>query len=192
MQFVIETLEISDVAIINLTRDNDRRGFFCETYSKRAFSEAGINIEFVQDNHAMSAEEGTVRGLHFQIPPFAQDKLIRVVRGTILDVAVDIRYGSPTFGRHVSALISAATWNQILIPAGFAHGLVTLEPCTEVIYKVSEIYSPEHERGILWNDPALKIEWPVRETAAILSEKDKKQPKLSELPEYFFYRRERV
>ena len=190
MQFVIENLGISDVALIHLTRHNDLRGFFCETYSKRAFTEAGIDTEFVQDNHAMSVQEGTVRGLHFQIPPFAQDKLIRVVRGTILDVAVDIRHGSPTFGKHVSAVISAAAWNQILIPAGFAHGLVTLEPSTEVIYKVSEIYSPEHDKGILWNDPALKIEWPVSEKAAILSEKDKKQPKLSELPAYFFYSRD--
>ena len=182
---LVETLRLQDVKIIRPARHKDSRGYFSETYSKRAFAEAGIDIDFVQDNHALSVERGTVRGLHFQIPPFAQHKLVRVVRGAIFDVAVDIRAGSPTYGQHVSAVISAEAWNQILVPVGFAHGLVTLEPATEVIYKVSAAYSPEHDMGLLWNDKALGIAWPVNEIDAILSEKDKRQPKLADLPAYF-------
>ncbi len=152
-----------------------------------AFISANIDIDFVQDNHTYSAEKGTLRGLHFQIPPFAQDKLVRVVRGSILDVAVDLRTGSPTYGQSVSAVISADKWNQIFVPVGFAHGLVTLEPNTEVLYKVSNYYSPEHDKGLLWCDPALGIDWGLRSTIPILSEKDKNQPRLDELPAYFDY-----
>jgi dTDP-4-dehydrorhamnose 3,5-epimerase len=168
-------------------KHGDQRGFFSETYSKAVLADVGIDIDFLQDNHALSVQSGTVRGLHFQVPPFAQEKLIRVARGAIFDVAVDIRVGSPTFGQHVSAIISADAWNQILVPVGFAHGLATLEPNTEVIYKVSNRYSPEHDKGLFWRDPALGIDWPVSETEAILSEKDKRLPKLSELPDYFHY-----
>lgn len=188
----VKPLSIDAVRLIQPIRHADARGFFSETYSRRAFAEAGIDIGFVQDNHALSREAGTVRGLHFQTPPFAQDKLVRVVRGAIFDVAVDIRVGSPTFGQHVSAIISAAEWNQIFVPAGFAHGLVTLEPDTEVIYKVSSHYAPEHDKGLLWNDPALGINWPVNEAEAILSDKDRGQPRLAELPGYFHHEPDRT
>jgi dTDP-4-dehydrorhamnose 3,5-epimerase len=181
----VETLEIPEVKILRPAKHEDSRGFFGETYSARAFAGAGVDLNFVQDNHALSVRAGTLRGLHFQTPPFPQAKLVRVVCGAIFDVAVDIRAGSPTFGQHVSAIISAENWNQILVPAGFAHGLVTLEPSTEVIYKVSEVYSPEHDKGLLWNDPALGIPWPVNPAEAILSEKDERQPKLADLPTYF-------
>lgn len=177
----VQSLDIPDVKIIRPKKFGDSRGFFSETYSKRSFEAAGLHYDFVQDNQSLSAEVGTVRGLHFQIPPFAQDKLVRVVRGSILDVAVDLRRGSPSFGRHVSAVISAAEWNQILIPIGFAHGLCTLEPDTEVIYKVTNFYSADHDRGLLWNDPALGIDWPVDAGKALLSDKDRKQPRLAEL-----------
>lgn len=185
MSVTVEALAIPDVKIIRPRKHGDARGFFSETYSQRSLAEAGIDTVFVQDNHAFSAEKGTVRGLHFQTEPFAQDKLVRVVRGAILDVVVDIRRGSPTYGRHVSAVISAQEWNQILVPKGFAHGLLTLEPDTEVLYKVSNPYSPAHDLGLLWNDPALEIPWPIDEAEAILSAKDKVQPRLAELPEYF-------
>jgi dTDP-4-dehydrorhamnose 3,5-epimerase len=176
-----------EVKIVALKKHGDARGFFSETYTHRAFKAGGIDTVFIQDNHAFSAAQGTVRGLHFQTPPFAQDKLVRVTRGAILDVAVDIRAGSPTYGKHVIATISADAWNQIFIPIGFAHGLVTLTPDTEVLYKVSNYYSPEHDKGLLWNDPALGIDWKIGADAAMLSAKDKVQPKLADLPAYFRY-----
>ena len=185
MSLTIESLPIPDVKIIRPKKHGDARGFFSETFSQKAFTAAGIDFAFVQDNHAFSAAKGTVRGLHFQIPPFAQDKLIRVTRGAIFDVAVDLRRGSATYGKHVCAVISAEDWNQILVPTGFAHGLMTLQPDTEVLYKVSNYYSPEHDLGLLWNDPALGIAWPLGETEAILSAKDKVQPRLTDLPSYF-------
>ncbi|MBB3268196.1 dTDP-4-dehydrorhamnose 3,5-epimerase [Azospirillum sp. OGB3] len=178
-------LDIPDVKIIRPKKFGDHRGFFSETYSKKAFEAAGLRYDFVQDNQSLSAEVGTVRGLHFQLPPFAQDKLVRVVRGAILDVAVDIRKDSPTYGRHVSAVISAAEWNQILVPIGFAHGFCTLEPNTEVVYKVTNFYSAAHDRGLLWNDPDLGIDWPVAADKALLSDKDLKNPRLAELGECF-------
>ncbi|MGE3475613.1 MAG: dTDP-4-dehydrorhamnose 3,5-epimerase [Rhodospirillaceae bacterium] len=181
----VESLAIPEVKIIRPRKHGDARGFFSETYAKKAFAEAGINLDFVQDNHAFSAAKATVRGLHFQSAPFAQDKLVRVVRGSILDVAVDLRRASPTYGKHVSAVISADEWNQILVPVGFAHGLLTLEPDTEVLYKVTNYYAPQHDLGLLWNDPALGIAWPVSEADAVLSAKDKAQPRLADLPAYF-------
>lgn len=181
----VVSLDIPDVKIIRPKKFGDHRGFFSETYTKKTFEAAGLHYDFVQDNHSLSAEIGTVRGLHFQLPPFAQDKLVRVVRGAILDVAVDIRKGSPTFGRHVSAVISAADWNQILVPIGFAHGFCTLEPDTEVIYKVTNYYSAEHDRGLLWNDPELGIDWPVSADKARLSDKDHKHPTFAQLGDWF-------
>ena len=185
MSVTVEALAIPDVKIIRPRKHGDARGFFSETYSRKALSATGIDLAFVQDNHAFSAAKGTVRGLHFQTAPFVQDKLVRVTRGAIFDVAVDLRRGSPTYGRHVSAVISVDDWNQILVPAGFAHGLLTLEPDTEVLYKVTNYYSPEHDLGLLWNDPALGIAWPISEADAILSPKDKVQPRLADLPAYF-------
>jgi dTDP-4-dehydrorhamnose 3,5-epimerase len=183
----IRPLAIPEVKLITPPKFGDHRGFFSETYNKRALAEAGLDLEFVQDNHSLSAQKGTLRGLHFQTPPFGQDKLVRVTRGAILDVAVDLRRGSPTYGQHVSAELSAENWSQLLVPIGFAHGFVTLEPDTEVLYKVTQYYSPECDRGLLWNDPDLGIPWPVAEADAILSDKDRKHPRLRDLPDIFIY-----
>ncbi|MBV8089765.1 MAG: dTDP-4-dehydrorhamnose 3,5-epimerase [Alphaproteobacteria bacterium] len=179
--------EIADVKLLKPVRHVDSRGFFSEVFRDDALRQHGIDIHFVQDNHSLSANQGVVRGLHFQIPPFAQAKLVRVIAGSIFDVAVDIRWGSPSFGRHVAAVVSASDWNQILIPTGFAHGYCTLEPNTEVLYKVSNYYSAEHDRGLLWNDPALGIAWPVAAAEAEVSDKDRKQPLLSSLSRNFHY-----
>ena len=184
----ITPLGIPEVRMLEPDRHGDRRGFFSEVYSRRTLAQAGIEIEFVQDNHSVSAEAGTVRGLHFQAPPFAQDKLVRVVRGSVFDVAVDLRKGSPTYARHVSAVLSAEAWNQLLVPIGFAHGFMTLEPGTEVLYKVSGYYAPECDMGLRWNDPALGIRWPRAAEAAVLSPKDAELPKLSEVASPFSWR----
>jgi dTDP-4-dehydrorhamnose 3,5-epimerase len=181
---VIET-EIPAVKLLIPDKHGDHRGFFSEVFNRKLLEDAGLCSEFVQDNQSLSAEKGVVRGLHFQLPPMAQDKLVRVLRGGIMDVAVDIRRGSPTFGQHITAIITAENWKQILVPKGFAHGFVTLEPNTEVLYKVTNFYSPKHERGIRWNDPALKINWGIEETAAILSGKDKLTPMLADAAELF-------
>ena len=177
----VEQLNIPDVRLLSPRKHGDRRGFFSETYNRKALAVIGIDIDFVQDNHSYSADKGTVRGLHFQTPPFAQDKLVRVARGSVFDIAVDLRQGSPTYGRHAGAVLSAQAWNQILVPIGFAHGFMTLEPDTEVIYKVSNYYAPDHDKGLLWNDPALGINWPIADEEAVLSDKDRKQPRLAEL-----------
>ena len=181
MSLDVKNLQISDVKLISPKKIGDHRGFFSETYNKSALSQAGIDIDFLQDNQSLSAEKGTMRGLHFQSPPFGQDKLVHVVRGSIFDVAVDLRRNSPTFGQHVSAVLSAESWAQILVPIGFAHGFMTLEPDTEVIYKVSNYYAPDHDAGILWNDPALEIGWPLPAEMAVLSGKDHKQPLLQDI-----------
>ena len=177
--------EIPDVRIIIPARHLDRRGFLSETYSKRRLAEAGIELDFVQDNHSFSIQKGVVRGLHYQAPPFAQDKLLRVVRGSIFDVAVDLRRTSRTFGKHVSVILSAEKWNQILVPKGFAHGFATLEPGTELVYKVTNYFCSEYDRGLFWCDPDVGIDWPVAPGAAILSEKDSRLPRLSELKDLF-------
>jgi dTDP-4-dehydrorhamnose 3,5-epimerase len=177
--------EIPDVKILIPKKFGDHRGFFSETFNRKFLGDAGIAADFVQDNHSLSVPKGVVRGLHYQIPPMAQDKLVRVVHGAILDVAVDIRRSSPTFGRHVAAVISAENWRQIFVPIGFAHGFATLEPNTEVVYKVSNYYSPQHERGIQWNDPELDIDWGIDATAAILSDRDKAHPRLKDVSDAF-------
>ncbi len=183
---LIET-PFPEVKILVPSRYADERGFFSETYSRRTLAEAKILLDFVQDNHSYSAKSGTIRGLHFQIPPFAQDKLVRVVRGAILDVIVDIRYGSPRFGKHLSLTLSANEWKQVLVPAGFAHGLCTLEPDTDVVYKATNYYSPAHDKGIRWNDPAIGIDWPVSSEKAVISPKDQALPLLGSLPWHFSY-----
>jgi dTDP-4-dehydrorhamnose 3,5-epimerase len=159
MSLEVRSLAIADIKIISPKKHGDSRGFFSETYNKKSFAEAGIHLDFVQDNQSLSERAGTLRGLHYQGSPFAQDKLVRVVRGRILDVAVDIRRGS-----------------QILVPIGFAHAICTLEPNTELIYKVTNYYAAQHDFGIRWNDPHLNITWPFPDDQIMLSDKDKKQP----------------
>ncbi len=181
----IEPTAIPDVRILTPKRFDDGRGFFSEVYNRRRFENAGLKLDFVQDNHSLSTKVGTIRGLHFQAPPFAQDKLVRVVRGRILDVAVNLRRSSATFGQHVAVELSAENWHQLLVPVGFAHGFCTLEPDTEVLYKVTAYYSAAHDRGLAFDDPALAIEWPVAPAEAVVSDKDRQHPRLSELPVYF-------
>jgi dTDP-4-dehydrorhamnose 3,5-epimerase len=181
----VEQTAIPDVKLLKPNRFGDARGFFSEVYSQRTFAQAGLDLSFVQDNHSWSAPPFTVRGLHFQTPPAAQGKLVRVVRGRVLDVAVDLRRSSKTYGHHVAVELSAENWFQLWVPAGFAHGFCTLEPDCEVLYKVTEYYSAEHDRGLAWDDPALGIPWPVGPGAAVLSAKDTAQPRLSDLPPYF-------
>lgn len=187
MSVSVKNLPIPEIKVLEIKKHGDSRGFFSESYNQKAFAEAGIDTVFVQDNHVLSGPKGTVRGLHFQSPPFDQAKLIRVCRGAIFDVAVDLRVGSPTYGKHATAIISADAWNQIYIPSGFAHGLATLEPDTEVIYKVSNVYAPKNDFGCRWNDPDLGIAWPIPEAEAILSAKDKIQPRFADLPVFFRY-----
>jgi dTDP-4-dehydrorhamnose 3,5-epimerase len=158
----------------------DDRGYFSETYNAEALAAHGIDLTFVQDNHSHSAAAGVLRGLHYQLPPRAQAKLVRVVRGRIFDVAVDIRRGSPNFGRWVGLEISAEKWNQVLVPAGFAHGFVTLEPNTEVIYKVTDFYSPRDDRSIRFDDPAIGVAWPVDTTRVQLAARDRDAPLLGD------------
>jgi dTDP-4-dehydrorhamnose 3,5-epimerase len=179
--------EIPEVKEIRPVRHRDERGFFSEVFREDVLRQHGIAVSFVQENHSLSVDRGVIRGLHFQIPPAAQAKLVRVVAGSILDVAVDVRRGSPSYGRHVAVVLSAAEGNQLFVPDGFAHGFCTLEPNTEVVYKVDRYYSPEHDRGILWSDTALGIAWPVGEGEAVLSDKDRRQPCLAELPVFLTY-----
>ncbi|WP_423414777.1 dTDP-4-dehydrorhamnose 3,5-epimerase [Hyphomicrobium sp. B1] len=178
-------LDIPDVIIIPQKRFPDARGYFTELYSAKSLEQLGIEDFFVQDNFSLSTTTGTIRGLHFQIPPHSQAKLVRVSRGRILDVAVDIRRDSSTYGQHVAVELSAQNGLQIYIPHGFAHGFCTLEPETEVVYKVSNYYAPQAEGGILWSDPALNIDWPIGQDAAIVSEKDAVLPLLKDLTPVF-------
>ncbi|MIL09423.1 dTDP-4-dehydrorhamnose 3,5-epimerase [Salmonella enterica subsp. enterica] len=166
-------------------RFGDDRGFFSEVWNERAWSEAGIAVPFVQDNHSVSEKVGTLRGLHFQTPPAGQAKLVRVIKGAVFDVAVDIRKKSPTFGKWVGIEVSAAKWNQLFIPEGFAHGFVTLEPDTHFLYKVSGFYSKDNDRSIRFDDPAIGIEWPIDVSNAILSAKDQAAPLLADLDTEF-------
>ena len=181
----VEDTAIKAVKIVTPKKHGDARGFFSEVYNKSAFENAGLHYAFVQDNHSFSAAVGTLRGLHFQTPSFAQDKLIRVGRGRIFDVAVDVRRSSPTFGKYVAVELSAQNWRQLLIPTGFAHGFVTLEPDTEVLYKTTAPYSPAHDRGVAWDDPDIGIAWPLPACGPILSDKDRRWPRLKDAPELF-------
>ncbi len=179
------TTPIPGLLILRPPRLADERGFFAETYRRSWMEEHGLPADWVQDNHSLSRSPGTVRGLHFQVPPRAQAKLVRVVAGAIFDVAVDLRRTSPAYGRHATVELSAANGDQLLVPAGLAHGFCTLEEDTEVLYKVSDYYSPDHDRGLRWDDPALGIAWPVASGEAVLSERDRRHPTLAELPGYF-------
>ena len=172
----IAATDLPGVVLLEPDVFSDRRGFFLESYNRKNLAESGLDYDFVQDNHSLSLDTGTIRGIHYQLAPKAQTKLVRVLVGAVFDVVLDIRPNSSTFGRWITVILSAANKKQLLIPKGLAHGFCTLEPCTEVLYKVDEYYSPEHERGILWNDPGLGIPWPAEEP--ILSAKDMKHPLL--------------
>lgn len=180
-------LDLDGVIEIVPDRFGDERGFFSEVYNAAVYKANGVGADFVQDNHSVSGPAGVLRGLHFQFPPAAQAKLVRVVKGAVFDVAVDIRKGSPNYGKWVGLEISAARWNQLYIPAGFAHGFVTLEPDTEFLYKVSAPYSPDHDRSIRFDDPAIGIDWPVDLANVILSSKDKAARTLAETETGFTY-----
>ncbi|MCJ8142799.1 dTDP-4-dehydrorhamnose 3,5-epimerase [Ancylobacter sp. A5.8] len=171
-------LSIPDVVLVQPKRFGDARGYFCETYKKSDFEEFGLSFDFLQDNESLSVPVGVLRGLHFQTPPFAQTKLVRVVRGAIFDVAVDIRKGSPSFGKWAAATLTGDNGHQLLVPRGFAHGFCTLEPDTIVAYKVDAPYSRPNDAGILWNDADLAIEWPIGSEHMTLSDKDRVQPRL--------------
>ncbi|MBP0441373.1 dTDP-4-dehydrorhamnose 3,5-epimerase [Tianweitania sediminis] len=177
----INKLAVSPVVELIPRQFGDHRGFFSETFNQGRLSEAGFPDTWVQDNQSLSRERFTLRGLHYQEPPFAQAKLVRVLQGSIFDVAVDIRRGSPTFGKWVSLIVSADAFNQILVPEGFAHGFLTLEPNTEVFYKVTAPYSSAHDRAIRWDDPALAIDWPLNGNDPHLSDKDAAAPLLADV-----------
>jgi dTDP-4-dehydrorhamnose 3,5-epimerase len=178
-------LAIPDVIMIEPRRYSDERGWFGETYKEKDWNEAGVRTRFVQDNESMSIAPGTLRGLHFQVPPMAQAKLVRCTQGSVFDVAVDIRRSSPTFGQYVAVELSAGNGRQMYVPVGFAHGFCTLESNSIVQYKVSAPYDPRSERGVAWDDPSLRIRWPMLQERAVLSPRDRALPTLASLPAYF-------
>jgi dTDP-4-dehydrorhamnose 3,5-epimerase len=183
----VEALSIPDIKLLTPVKHGDSRGFFSEVYSLRDFQSLGLNFECRQENYSFSRQRNTVRGLHWQTPPFTQAKLIQVVSGCIFDVAVDLRRNSPWYGQHVTAELSADNWQQLLIPAGFAHGFCTLAPDTAVLYKVDAFYSAPHDQGVRWDDPALGIAWPVKSADAVLSSKDQQLPVLADADAPFEY-----
>jgi dTDP-4-dehydrorhamnose 3,5-epimerase len=182
---MIEPLDLPGVMLITPPRFADSRGWFSETWNQAKLAALGFTETFVQDNHSSSTRPGTIRGLHCQLAPFAQGKLVRCIRGAIWDVAVDIRHGSPSFGRHAAAELSAANGRQLWIPPGFLHGFCTTEPDTEVVYKVTAPYDKASERGVIWNDPDLALPWPVPAGTALLSDKDNLLPRLAEAEPWF-------
>ncbi len=185
---LITPTDIPEVLLIEPKRFGDNRGFFSETYKANQLAEHIGDLEFVQDNHSFSQKKGTLRGIHLQSPPYAQDKLVRCTRGAILDVAVDLRSGSPTFGQYIAVELSAENWLQLFVPKGFGHGFLTLLPDTEVIYKVTDYYAPEHDGGIIWNDPDLAIAWGISDEDSVeLSAKDKVLPQLADFATPFEY-----
>lgn len=182
---LVEPLAIPDVLLVTPRRFEDPRGWFVETYSQPRYAAAGIRAVFMQDNQSLSRNRGTIRGLHFQRPPVAQAKLVRVLRGRILDVAVDLRRAQPTYGQHVAVELDAATGAQLFVPAGFAHGFCTLEPDTEVTYKVDAPYAPDADAGLFYDDPHLAIAWPVAPAVAHLSDKDRQLPRFTDFASPF-------
>jgi dTDP-4-dehydrorhamnose 3,5-epimerase len=184
-KFHIRDCAIPDVKIVRAAKFSDERGFFSETYVRQEFAALGIDNVFVQDNLSLSKPIGTVRGFHFQIQPMAQAKLVRVLHGRVLDVAVDIRRSSPSFGRHVAVELGAESGEALLIPRGFAHAFCTLDPETMVFYKVDNPYSAQHERGIYFADADLGVRWPIADNAATLSARDRELPRFSALSDYF-------
>ncbi|KNG92241.1 dTDP-4-dehydrorhamnose 3,5-epimerase [Pseudaestuariivita atlantica] len=184
---LIEDTKLSGVKIITPKRFGDARGFFSESWNRKAMEEAGLSYDWCQDNHSLSAKVGTIRGLHFQAPPHAQDKLVRCGKGRLFDVAVDIRKGSPTYGQWVGEELSFENGKQLLVPAGFAHGFVTREPDTEIIYKCSDYYAPEADGGIRWDSPSVGIDWALDGIEPLLSEKDAAAPALEDFDSPFVY-----
>lgn len=184
---VIHEMELEGVYLIKPDVFEDHRGFFIESYNRIRLAEHSIHDTFIQDNHSLSVEKGTLRGLHYQLKPRAQTKLIRVISGAVYDVVVDIRKNSPTYCQWIAVTLTAENHQQILVPKGFAHGFCTLEPNTQVVYKVDELYSREHERGFAWNDPDLNIPWPCNEPP-ILSDKDNRYPRQNEAENNFIWR----
>jgi dTDP-4-dehydrorhamnose 3,5-epimerase len=182
---LIERVSIDDLLLLVPTKRSDSRGFFSEVYRRDVLAAEGVQAEFVQDNHVFSAERGTLRGLHFQTPPKVQGKLVRCTHGAILDVAVDIRQGSRTYGHHVAVELSAANSKQMWVPPGFAHGYLTLEDRCEVIYKVTEYWAPDCERAIAWDDPDLAINWGISAADVIMSDKDRRNPRITEIEPVF-------
>lgn len=178
---------LPEVLEIIPARFGDHRGYFSETWNRKTLAEAGIEIDFCQDNHSLSAERHTLRGLHYQKAPHAQDKLVRVIAGAVLDVAADIRKGSPTYGQWVAVPLTAEAGNQLLIPKGFAHGFLTLTPDVQVLYKCSDFYAPETDAGIRWDDPTLAVDWGVDAADLTLSNKDKLAPYLTDIDPPFIY-----
>ncbi len=181
----VSALELPGAYLLSPKRFRDARGFFVEQYNKKTLAAHGLNFDFVQDNLSLSARAGTIRGLHFQSPPSAQTKLVSVLRGAVLDVMVDIRTGSPAYGRQVAVELTADNGKQVLVPRGFAHGFCTMADDTLVQYKVDAYYDPARDLGLLWDDPDLGIRWPVTAEAAVLIDKDKKHPRLRDLPRTF-------
>lgn len=184
---LITETDLPGVMLIRPLRHCDARGSFAEIFREDVFARHGIGLHFVQENYSRSETTNVIRGLHFQIPPFAQAKLIRVTSGAILDVAVDIRWGSPNYGRHAATVLTAATEDQLYIPEGFAHGFRTIEPNTGVQYRVNRYYSREHDRGLLWNDPELGIDWQLDGAEPLLSKRDRGHSVLAQLPHFFTY-----
>jgi dTDP-4-dehydrorhamnose 3,5-epimerase len=182
-----EKLDISGLLLIEPKKFGDSRGYFMETFRANLFEAEAGPFTFVQDNRSLSAEVGTIRGLHFQLEPRAQGKLVSCIAGALLDVAVDIRTGSPTYGKHVAVELTPENGRQLWVPPGFAHGFCTLKPDTMISYKVTDYYSAEHDRGLLWNDPAIGIDWPVSADKAHLSAKDQNQPALADLDANFIF-----
>ncbi len=183
----VKSTKLPGVLLLRPRYFHDARGHFVETYNKRAAEKIGLAADFVQDNQSRSRQPGTVRALHFQVPPRPQAKLVRVLRGSIFDVAVDLRTGSPSYGGWVAETLTAAGGEQLFVPRGFAHGFCTLEPDTEVAYKVDDYYAPECEEGLIWNDPTLEIDWPVASADAVLSEKDRALRRFADFVSPFRY-----
>lgn len=183
----IEQTKLPGVLVITPKRFGDQRGFFCESWNKARMAEHGLMFEFVQDNHSLSQQVNTVRGLHYQMPPHAQAKLVRCGRGALLDVAVDIRKGSPTYAQWVTIELTEENGKQLLVPEGFAHGFVTLRPDTEIIYKCTDYYAPECDRAIAFDDREIGVDWGLSRDTAILSDKDAKAPKLSDADTLFIW-----
>jgi len=187
LPLTVEQTPLPGVVVITPTRFGDHRGFFSESYNARALAENGITMQFMQDNHSLSMTQGTIRGLHFQAPPNAQDKLVRCGRGALFDVAVDIRKGSPTYGQWFGVELSFDNGKQLLVPAGFAHGFVTRAPETEIIYKCSDYYAQGTEGAVAWDDPQVGIDWGLGDIAPVLSDKDTNAPALADLNSPFTF-----